>query len=227
VKTELEVARDAVRSAGLEELADALEWAAAAVRHRATLLSAARWAAGESTERCVDCGHRSVHGRKCPTAEALHALDAQWSCEEVNSAHGGAAHWAPRRLRPMHELGLDYIPPFGPSPLNATEVNIYAMENITAAQAAARSAAELLATADHGRLTYSAPFLGVPVRPTAALLSATLETELPPTPHVWDGQRPVAHADSPTVAQTVSVRSDVPPAEEDERGEWDLNGWQE
>lgn len=105
MKTHLEVARDAVRSAGLEELADALEWAAAAVKHRATLLSAARWAAGgrwmgdEWVVRCSNCSGADAdpdeavaipHDVDCPMAEMLHALDPDWSREELISAHSAA-----------------------------------------------------------------------------------------------------------------------------------------
>ena len=89
MKTELEVARDAVRAALGDELADALEWAAAAVRHRETLLSAARWAATEGGP-CADCGSAYVHDAKCPTAAMAHALDSEWSAAEVNAAHGFA-----------------------------------------------------------------------------------------------------------------------------------------
>lgn len=109
MKSHLEVAKDAVRSAGLEELADALEWAAAAVKHRSTLLSAARWAATADGGECPDCGHRSVHDRKCPTAEALHALDQQWSRDEVESAHHEAI-WQPNEGR-RPALGGSLIPP--------------------------------------------------------------------------------------------------------------------
>lgn len=127
MKTELEVARDAVRSAGLEELADNLEWAAAAVKHRDTLLSAARWAATDSEAPCPDCGDYNLHARECPTANALHALDPEWSRQQVEAAHADAPQWAPRRLWPMHALGGNRIPPrppFGPGPINATEVTL-------------------------------------------------------------------------------------------------------
>lgn len=111
MKTELEVARDAVRQAGLEELADALEWAAAAVRHRATLLSAARWAATDSEAPCPDCGDYNLHARECPTANMLHALDSEWSRGQVEAAHADAQQWAPRRLWPMPALPRPAFPP--------------------------------------------------------------------------------------------------------------------
>jgi len=80
MKTELEVARDAVRQAGLEELADALEWAAAAVRHRSTLLHALGYmTVGEGA--CIDCRARwaEPHSRNCRWATARRVLDPGWS----------------------------------------------------------------------------------------------------------------------------------------------------
>jgi hypothetical protein len=167
----LEVARDAVRTALGDDVADALEWAAAAVKHRETLLSAARWAATEGGH-CPDCGSAYVHDTKCPTAAMLHALDPEWSRAEVNAAHESAlAAMQYRRGLMLADLRR----------FDSADAAAYAMENITAAQAAARraerlrSAAELLATGDPNRLTYSAPFLGVPVRPTDVMMSAVLE----------------------------------------------------
>ena len=115
MKPEVEVARDAVRAVFGHDVADALEWAVAAVRHRATLLSAAQWAAGESGEPCVDCGFgvRSSHDVKCPTAAALHALDWEWNRKEIDRAHEVAAQmlygWA-------HQRGASTIPPHPPFP---------------------------------------------------------------------------------------------------------------
>lgn len=89
MKTELEVARDAVRSAGLEELADALEWAAAAVKHRDGLMKAAvEWFLNDAD--CPECGCRSVHHRTCEVALAFHALDKGWSHDEIERAHVAA-----------------------------------------------------------------------------------------------------------------------------------------
>ena len=111
MKTELEVARDAVRSAGLEELADNLEWAAAAVKHRKILLEAARHTAatearygGEGFYPCIVCGE-APHRRDCEAATALHALDPEWSREEVERAH--VAAWD--TLRPVRGLRLHTI----------------------------------------------------------------------------------------------------------------------
>ncbi len=113
MKPELEVARDAVRTALGDDVADALEWAAAAVEHRATLLSAARWSATEGGA-CVDCGRAYMHDATCPTAAMLHELDPEWSRQQVDRAHHDAPNRAPRRLRPMHELGGNLIPPRPP-----------------------------------------------------------------------------------------------------------------
>lgn len=116
MKTELEVARDAVRSAGLEELADALEWAAAAVKHRRALMFAAvDWFLSEAP--CPECGHRSVHNASCETAAALHALSPDWSREELISAHSAALNTL-RAVRGLilPTLGGNRIPPRPPFP---------------------------------------------------------------------------------------------------------------
>jgi hypothetical protein len=154
VKTELEVARDAVRAALGDELADALEWAAAAVKHRATLLSAARLAATEG-DVCPDCRSRSVHERKCATAAMLHALDPEWSVVEVSSAHSAALNRVSAMGNPLRAM-RGPRPPFEGQP------------GLEAAVRAATTPEEARAIIDEhyrrerlhvdpDRLTYSAP----------------------------------------------------------------------
>lgn len=122
MKHEIEVARDAVRAALGDELADALEWAAAAVAHRTTLVETLRWVAGGECRECEN----TVHNHDCSTAAVLHALDAEWSRDQVNTAHamyglwGGASDsWRPRVRREITSpTEGQYLP--GLTPLSET-----------------------------------------------------------------------------------------------------------
>lgn len=110
MKTELEVARDAVRAALGDELADALEWAAAAVKHRDTLLFATTEQAGWSAdERCTYCNSEWAHDASCDVAAALHALDPEWSRAEVASAHNAALTMARQRSDGPRLTTTDFI----------------------------------------------------------------------------------------------------------------------
>lgn len=110
MKTELEVARDAVRAALGDELADALEWAAAAVKHREQVLFAmtehAGWSAGE---RCAYCASELVHDIDCTVATALHALDPEWNRREVELAHEAALTMARQRSDGPRLTTTDFI----------------------------------------------------------------------------------------------------------------------
>ena len=110
MKTELEVARDAVRAALGDELADALEWAAAAVKHREQVLFAmtehAGWSAGE---RCAYCASELVHDIDCTVATALHALDPEWNRREVELAHEAALEMARQRSDGPRLTTTDFI----------------------------------------------------------------------------------------------------------------------
>lgn len=81
-----EVARDALRMAGLGELAEHLEWAVRSVAHRRAI----RDAVATAVMIADDCTARWVHDRSCSTANALHAVDPAWSRAEVDECHAAA-----------------------------------------------------------------------------------------------------------------------------------------
>ena len=99
-----------MRAALGDELADALEWAAAAVKHREQVLFAmtehAGWSAGE---RCAYCASELVHDIDCTVATALHALDPEWNRREVELAHEAALTMARQRSDGPRLTTIDFI----------------------------------------------------------------------------------------------------------------------
>lgn len=97
MKTELEVLKDALRQVGFGELADDLNFAIAAARHRVAILSALQ---GGNPNSVVDCTFSSTetgpctgrsqfarpHLAVCPYARALRALDPEWSERDVEAS---------------------------------------------------------------------------------------------------------------------------------------------
>lgn len=99
-----QVACDALRSAGLDELADNLEWAKAALHHRDAVHAALLAVDNEFghcdgrhsyTAKPCDGDNRTVtHDRLCPKGAALRAMslatDGQWAAMELETAHAEA-----------------------------------------------------------------------------------------------------------------------------------------
>lgn len=202
-RTELEVARDAVRTVYGDELADALEWAAAAVKHRLVMMTALRRFASGAAGTCADCGQGYTHRRDCRTAAALHALDDNWSQDDMDRAHGEALEMA--RQRSDGPWRREYL---GEFPRRDTA----SFAPIIPSQQAAFGPPR-----DPARLTYSAgtawPALPLRLRPSE-MLSVALEDSGPLVlasigEGVVGAPFPVAHADSPDAVPTVSVTSGV------------------
>lgn len=109
-----QVACDALRMAGLGEVADDLEWAKSALRHR-DAVHAALLAVDNEFGHCdgrhefgakpCDGDNRTVtHDRLCPKGSALRALslatDGQWAAMELEAAHGEALRTERLRATP-------------------------------------------------------------------------------------------------------------------------------
>ena len=190
MKTELEklagdptaraVAADMLRAAGDEYGARLLErpheaqWGSELTGALEEQVSLVIWALRVSERGvCGDCDKHGnqPHDARCLVAKALHHVDPVFHAYEVERAHVIAIETERVRQRSRFLVPSD---DFRTAVLHEG-LEAFAMENITASQAAARhaerlrSAAELLSQADPDRLTYSAPHLGVVTRPVDAI----------------------------------------------------------